>query len=99
MNITVLICRKLGNFHSNALDPLSTNLPLRRQLRVQQATVLNIFFLFSEKIRLDISCESSARQKIHIKHQAAYFLQKIKVKKTKESSAAILLGSLRVNPG
>ena len=27
----------------------------------------------SEKIRLDISCESSARQRIHIKHQALFF--------------------------
>ena len=28
------------------------------------------FIFFSEKIRLDISCESSARQKIHMKFQA-----------------------------
>ena len=28
------------------------------------------FIFFSEKIRFDISCESSARQKIHVKHQA-----------------------------
>ena len=46
MNMTVLICRKLGNFNLNVPDPLSTNLPLRRQSRVQQATVLNSFSLF-----------------------------------------------------
>ena len=34
---------------------------------------------FSGEIRLDISCESSARQRIHMKHQAL-FLGKIKVK-------------------
>ena len=28
--------------------------------------------VFSEKIRLDISCESSARQRIHIKHQGLF---------------------------
>ena len=49
------------------------------------------FVVFSEKIRLDISCESSARQRIHIKHQA-YFLQKIS-KKIKLSSAAALLST------
>ena len=30
------------------------------------------FHCFSEKIRLDISCESSARQRIHMKHQALF---------------------------
>ena len=30
---------------------------------------LKYFLLFSEKIRLDISCESTARQRIHMKHQ------------------------------
>ena len=44
----------------------------------------NSFSLFSEKIRLDISCESSARQRIHMKHQALFS----KKKKIKVSSAA-----------
>ena len=30
------------------------------------------FGYFSEKIRLDISCESSARQRIHMKQQALF---------------------------
>ena len=51
---------------------------------------------YSEKIRLDISRESSARQRIHVKNQAV-FSSKDKRKKIKVSSAAILLGSLRVN--
>ena len=38
-----------------------------------------VFIVFSEKIRLDVSSESSARQRIHIKIKP-YFLQKIKVK-------------------
>ena len=43
-------------------------------------------------MRLDISCESSARQRIHMNIKP-YFLQKIKVKKRKIRvlSAAILL--------
>ena len=31
-------------------------------------------FIFSEKVRLDISWESSARQRIHMKHPALFFL-------------------------
>ena len=31
------------------------------------------FALFSEKMRLDVSSESSARQRIHLKHQALFF--------------------------
>ena len=56
------------------------------------------FIFFSEKIRLDISCESSARQRIHIKNQALFSL-KDKSKKIKMSSAAIfefLFGTLKV---
>ena len=51
--------------------------------------ILNIFlfcfvsvFLFSEKIRPDILCKSSARQRIHMKHQAL-FSSKDKSKKNK----------------
>ena len=40
------------------------------------------FLCFSEKIRLDISSESSARQRIHMKHQAL-FSAKDKIKKNK----------------
>ena len=50
---------------------------------------------FSKKIRLDISCESSARQRTHIKHPALFSL-KDKSKKIKVLSAAILLGSIWV---
>ena len=46
------------------------------------------FHCFSEKIRLDISCESSARQRSHMKHQAFLSL-KDKCKKIKVWSAAI----------
>ena len=33
---------------------------------------LEIFYCFSEHLRLDISCESSAKQRIHMKHQALF---------------------------
>ena len=67
-------------------------------LKEQQTTVLNIFSLFFKKIRLDISCESYARQRIHKKHQVLFASKdKSKKKNIKLSSAAILLGSLRIN--
>ena len=54
-----------------------------------------LFFLFSEKPSLDISCELSAWQTIHIKCQDLFSLAK--KKKSKLLSTAIVIGSLRVN--
>ena len=53
------------------------------------------FHCFSEKIRLEISCESSARQRIHMKPQAL-FPTKDKSKKTKCCLLQFLFGTLRV---
>ena len=61
---------------------------LRVKAPITTAAVLNIFHCFSEKIRLDISYESFAYQRIPMKHQALFSL-KDKSKKIKESSAAI----------
>ena len=56
-----------------------------------------IFLLyFSEKISLDISCESSARQMIHIKCQVLFSL-KNDFKKLDMRSATIFLGALKDN--
>ena len=52
--------------------------PLKCQSQLQQTTFINIFSLFfSEKITFDVSSESSASQRIHLKHQALFF-RKIK---------------------
>ena len=48
------------------------------------------FIVFSEKIRLDVSSESAARQRIHLKHQALFPL-KDKSKKIEISSAAVFV--------
>ena len=57
-----------------------------------------IFFYFylSKKIRLDVSCESSARQRIHMKYQVLFSLKTMN-KNSKLSSAAGVIGVLRVN--
>ena len=57
------------------------------------------FIVFSQKIRLDITSESSARQRIHIKDQAL-FPSKDKSKRLKCSLLQFLFGSLRAKlPG
>ena len=54
------------------------------------------FIVFSEKIRLDVSSESSARQRIHLKNQAV-FSSRDKSKKLKCRLLQFLFGALRVN--
>ena len=51
---------------------------------------------FSEKIRLDVLSESSARQRIHMKNQAL-LSSKDKSKKLKCHLLQFLFGALRVN--
>ena len=53
------------------------------------------FHGFADKIRLDVSSESSARQRIHIKNQAVFSL-KDKSKKLKCRLLQFLFGALRV---
>ena len=53
------------------------------------------FSLFSEKIRLDVSKESSARQRTYMKNQAL-FSSKDKSKKLKCRLLQFLFGTLRV---
>ena len=61
-------------------------------------TFINIFsFSFSEKIRLDVSSESSARQRIHMKNQALFSLKDKSKKKLKCRLLQFLFGALRVN--
>ena len=52
---------------------------------------LGIFFIVFREKRLDILCESSARQRIHMKHHALFSSKDKNKKKLKESSAAVCL--------
>ena len=70
-------------------NPLSANHECsRRHLKI-------LFHCFSEKIRLDVSSESSARPRIHIKHQAL-FSSKDESKKLKCRLLQFLFGALGV---
>ena len=53
------------------------------------------FHYFSEKIKLDVSSDSSARQRIHMKNQAL-FSSKDKSKKLKCRLLQFLFGALKV---
>ena len=58
----------------------------------------SFFFLYSEKTSLDISCESSAWQTIHLKCQDLFSLKNKKTKKHFECRLLqILLCALKVN--
>ena len=37
--------------------------------------ILIFYFYLSKKVRLDLSCESSAQQRIHLKHQVLFSLK------------------------
>ena len=55
-----------------------------------------LFPFFPEKIRLGSSCESSARQTIHMKYQALFSLKKKMYRKKIKMSAAVVISTLRV---
>ena len=68
-----------------------------RQSQLQQTTISFIFlFRFSDKTSLDISCESSAWQMIHMKCQDLFSLKNKKKKNLECHLLQILLGALRV---
>ena len=72
------------------------NLTLKAPSTTAAEDILKYFFhYFSEKIRLDVSSESSARQRIHKKNQAL-FSSNDKRKKLKCRLLQFLFGALVV---
>ena len=67
-----------------------TCLTLKAPITIAPDDIHNFFYCFSEKIKLDVSSESSARQRIHMKNQALFSL-KGKCKKIKMLYAAIFV--------
>ena len=65
--------------------------PLKRQTKIAADDILIFYFYLSKKIRLDISSESSARQRIHMKYQVLVSLENNK------KSIYEWIGTLRVN--
>ena len=76
----------------------ATVLTLKAPTTTAADDFINIFSLFLEKIRLDVSSESSSRQRIHMKNHGL-FSSKNKSKKLKYRLLQFLLSALRVNFG
>ena len=49
--------------------------PLERQTKIAADDILIFSFYLSKKIRLKFLCESSAEQRIHLKHQVLFSLK------------------------
>ena len=95
ISVVKMRCAKL---RWNAFRSIWTNVTLsslKRQSRLQQTIFINIFHCFSEKIRLDVSSKSSARQRIRMKYQTFLF-SKDKSKKLKCRLLQFLFGAVRV---
>ena len=54
------------------------------------------FYCFSDRIKLDSSCELSARQTIHMNCQALFSLKNTKVAHFRMLSGVVMIGTLRV---
>ena len=59
---------------------MQTKLTLKSPIKTAADDSLE-YYTFSKKIRLDISCESSAGKRIHMKHQALFSSKDKKKKK------------------
>ena len=49
--------------------------PLKRQTKIAADDLLIFYFYLPKKIRLDVSSEFSAKQRIHLKHQVLFSLK------------------------
>ena len=70
--------------------------PLKSNAKIA-ADNTDFFFKFypSMKIRLDVSCEASAGQKIRMKYKVKFFLKTLE-KYSRLSSAVVMIGPLRI---
>ena len=87
--------KSLQFFNHGFLSPQSPQLTLKAPITTAADDIQKYFFFivfFSEKIRLDVSSESSARQRIHLKYQAL-FSSKDKSKRLKYRLLQFLYGA------
>ena len=57
------------------MEKIVNTLTLKRQTTIAANDSLSFYFYLLKKIRLDFSCESSAQQRIHLKHQVLFSLK------------------------
>ena len=80
------------------LYSLTLKAPITTATTAADDSLEYLLLFFSDKIMLDISCESSAWQRIHMKHHAL-FSSKDKRKNNKSVVCCDLLGALRFKNG
>ena len=81
---------------TSPIDFSRISLTLKASIRTAAENIHKYFFIvFSEKIRLDVSSESSARWRFHLKRQAL-LSWKVKSKKLKCLLLQFLFGAVRV---
>ena len=78
------------------LQTEGTKFTLKAPITTAADDIHKYFHCFSEKIRLGVSSESSARQRIHMKNQALFF-SKDKSEKLKCRLLQFLFGAVCVN--
>ena len=87
LDLVCLVLKSHCSVWSFALPPASLGvLTLKAPIKTGADDSLEYF---SEKIRLDISFESSARQRIHMKHQALLF-PKLKVNNNNNNNKSVV---------
>ena len=67
-------------------------LTLKAPKKIAADDTLIFYFYLSKELRLGVSCESSARQRIHMKYQVLFSL-----KNSEKIFTAEVIGALRVN--
>ena len=68
-------CSIIQELSRTITNPIVNKLTLNVPITTAADDIHKYFSLFSEKIRFDVSCESSSRQRIHMKNQALFSLK------------------------
>ena len=60
---------------SDSMVSVEAYKPLKRHIKIAADDTLFFYFYLSKEIRLDVSCESPALQRIHMKYQVLFSLK------------------------
>ena len=77
VNVMLEFCLNIDKQHSDLINILYC-LTHKAPNKNAADDILIFYFYLSKKIRLDFSCESSAQQRFHLKHQVLFLRQTLK---------------------
>ena len=73
---TAIVCLTLAvGFSGFAISGTYLTVKAPKNCSRRHFNFLRFYFYLPKKIRLDVSSESSAKQRIHLKHQVLFFLK------------------------